>query len=150
MVTGGASGIGASACRLLHNEGAKVIIADINQEDGIKLAKDLNGKFVKVDVTREEDWVSLMSVVKKEYGKLDGLVNNAGVLRSFVLLYMFINYLINISLGLARGGNIETTTNDVWKLIMAVHLDSTFFGCKYGVDMMKENKKGELRSTFVW
>ena len=73
IVTGGASGIGAAAATLLANAGAQVVIADIQP------AKDLPGRFVSHDVASEDAWKALLHDVLGSHGRLDILINNAGV-----------------------------------------------------------------------
>lgn len=126
VVTGGSSGIGAAACHVLAKEGAKVIVADVNEVLGRSVADEVGGYFVKVDVASEDDWKYLMQAIELKYGKLDGLVNNAGI---------------------ALGGNIETTSNETWKTLQSIHLDGTFYGCKYGVGLMKKSGAGTICKT---
>ena len=63
---------------MLAKEGAQVIIADLNESVGSKLAKELSGSFVKMDVTSENDWVEVIDSVVSEYDGIDALVNNYG------------------------------------------------------------------------
>ncbi len=78
IVTGGASGIGAAAARALAAKGAKVVIADLNEEKGTAIAEELGGAFVKVDVTRTEDIVAAVDKAE-ELGPVRVLVNSAGI-----------------------------------------------------------------------
>jgi 3-oxoacyl-[acyl-carrier protein] reductase len=75
IVTGAASGFGAGIARRFSEEGAEVIVADINDAAGAKIAREVEGKFVHADVTRGEDWAKL---VASAGGQLDIVVNNAG------------------------------------------------------------------------
>jgi 3-oxoacyl-[acyl-carrier protein] reductase len=75
IVTGAASGFGAGIARRFSEEGAQVIVADINDAPGAKIAREVEGKFVHADVTRGEDWAKL---VASAGGQLDIVVNNAG------------------------------------------------------------------------
>jgi len=82
LITGGASGIGASAARLFSKHGAKVIIADMQDELGHSVCKELNLQsttFVHCDVTKETDMENAVNHVVSTYNKLDIMYNNAGI-----------------------------------------------------------------------
>ncbi|WP_200308630.1 SDR family NAD(P)-dependent oxidoreductase [Streptomyces adelaidensis] len=81
LVTGAARGQGEQEARLFAAEGAEVIVADVLDEPGERLAKELGALHVHLDVSREEEWVAALAAAKEAYGRVDGLVNNAGVLR---------------------------------------------------------------------
>ncbi|VVE78559.1 SDR family NAD(P)-dependent oxidoreductase [Pandoraea sputorum] len=78
LITGGASGLGAAAARWLAGLGAKVVLADVNVDEGEALAEKLGGKFVKCDVTREDDGKAAVAAAQA-LGTLRGLVNCAGI-----------------------------------------------------------------------
>lgn len=90
IVTGGASGMGASHVRLFAKEGAKVVLTDINEEAGIALAEELgdNVHFVKHDVTNEDDWKNVITETESTFGSVNVLINNAGISMSVPLLEM--------------------------------------------------------------
>jgi 3(or 17)beta-hydroxysteroid dehydrogenase len=111
IVTGGASGIGAASAALLAGQGAHVITADIQD------AKDGPGRFVAHDVASEESWKSLLADVLGNEGRLDIMVNNAGV-----------------SGGM---GNPETTTVENWQHVQAINSEGVFLGCKYAIQGMR-------------
>jgi 3-oxoacyl-[acyl-carrier protein] reductase len=81
IVTGGGSGFGEGICTRFAQEGAKVVIADVNADGGERVAKTIGGQamFVKTDVTRDRDWAALVTAAVDTYGRLDIVVNNAGV-----------------------------------------------------------------------
>ena len=81
IITGAASGQGAAEARLFAAEGAKVVIADINERDGRKLAEEIgtNALFVGLDVSDEDSWANAVSVTRKTFGMVNVLVNNAGI-----------------------------------------------------------------------
>ncbi|MGH4029696.1 SDR family NAD(P)-dependent oxidoreductase [Actinomycetota bacterium Odt1-20B] len=82
VITGAARGQGEQEARLFVKEGARVVIADVLDDQGEALAKEIgNATYVHLDVGREEDWRAAVEVAKNAYGKIDGLVNNAGILR---------------------------------------------------------------------
>ena len=79
VITGGANGIGKECANKLHKEGAKIIIADIDEKDGRKIVRDLKNNvcFIKADVSKESDIINLKNIALKKYGKVDILINNA-------------------------------------------------------------------------
>ncbi|WP_338897651.1 glucose 1-dehydrogenase [Streptomyces sp. TG1A-60] len=81
LVTGAARGQGEQEARLFRAEGAEVVVADVLDDRGEALAKEIGALHVHLDVSREDDWVAAVTAAKGAYGHVDGLVNNAGVLR---------------------------------------------------------------------
>lgn len=81
LVTGAARGQGEQEARLFAAEGAKVVVADVLDEQGEALAKELGASYVHLDVGEEADWSAAVGAAKEAYGRIDGLVNNAGILR---------------------------------------------------------------------
>jgi len=81
LITGAARGQGEQEARLFAAEGARVVLADVLDEPGEPLAKEIGGLYVHLDVSREADWTAAVAAAKDAYGKVDGLVNNAGILR---------------------------------------------------------------------
>ena len=79
LVTGGASGLGAASARMAAENGAKVVIADLQAELGEKLAKEIGGRFVRTDVSSEADGKAAVALAVKEFGGLHVLVNCAGI-----------------------------------------------------------------------
>lgn len=120
LITGAAQGIGAAIATLFHNEGATVYITDIQEELGQALASQLGDKahFITLDVTREDDWQSVMGRIDQ----LDIVVNNAG---------------ITGFLETTGPHNPEYVDMESWHKVMAVNLDGTVLGCKYGIQKMK-------------
>jgi NAD(P)-dependent dehydrogenase (short-subunit alcohol dehydrogenase family) len=128
IITGGASGIGKATASLLAKEGAKVVVADINEVNGKKVAEEIKhegGKaiFVKHDVTSERDWSEVIEKTLAEFGKLDILVNNAGVIFA---------------------KKIEDTPLEQWRWLMSVNLDGVFLGTKYAIRAMKKSGGGSI------
>ncbi len=123
IVTGAASGIGAATARLFAREGASVVVADIDETHGVEVAQDIvreGGKalFVRLDVSSEENWESLIERVLKTYGKLNILVNNAGI---------------------SHIAGVETTTLDGWNHTMTVNATGVFLGMKHAIRAMKNS-----------
>ncbi|MFE2985478.1 SDR family NAD(P)-dependent oxidoreductase [Streptomyces sp. NPDC059262] len=81
VITGAARGQGEQEARLFAAEGARVVLGDVLDDQGEALAKEMGGHYVHLDVSREDDWTAAVAAAKKAYGKIDGLVNNAGILR---------------------------------------------------------------------
>src|SRR5689334_15936016 len=79
LVTGGASGLGAATARMAAENGAKVVIADLQADLGEKLSKDIGGRFARTDVTSEADGKAAVALALKEFGGLHVLVNCAGI-----------------------------------------------------------------------
>ena len=123
LVTGAASGLGYADAELLTESGATVVMTDINEDSGKAVADRLGNLFLGQNVADEHRWSEVMSEIKDRFGQLDGLVNNAGI---------------------APIADIETTTTEVWRQTLAVHLDGTFFGCKTALGLMKESGGGSI------
>ena len=125
LVTGGASGIGFATAKLLVEEGAKVVVADLSGAEPERAAAALPGAvhFAALDVTREDDWIAATDKILRDFGRLDILVNNAGI----VVMK-----------------DIEATTLEEWRRVMAVNLDGAFLGCKHAVHVMKEGDGGSI------
>ncbi|WP_327429553.1 SDR family NAD(P)-dependent oxidoreductase [Streptomyces sp. NBC_01236] len=81
LITGAARGQGEQEARLFAAEGADVVVADVLDDQGEALAKEIGARYVHLDVSQEADWHSAVAAAKSAYGRIDGLVNNAGILR---------------------------------------------------------------------
>ena len=128
IVTGSAEGIGQATAKLFAREGAKVVVADINKTKGGQVAEEIRQDgggaiFILVDVTNEDNWKSLMETTIKRFGKLNILVNNAGI---------------------SKIGDIENTALENWHATMSVNATGVFLGTKHAIITMKNN--GELCS----
>ncbi|ATW27750.1 SDR family oxidoreductase [Candidatus Formimonas warabiya] len=128
IVTGGSMGIGEATVRLFVQEGAQVIFCSRNRDAGKELEQDLNQKgnqtkFFQMDVSDVKRWPELVKTASDTFGKLNILVNNAGI--SYHL-------------------NIEDTDLDSWERTIAVNQSAVFYGMKYCMEAMKNN--GEMCS----
>ena len=115
IVTGAASGIGRGCARLLVAEGARVVCAD-RDERGAEVAAEIGATFRKLDVTDETGWQQLVDDTVREFGRLQILVNAAGV---------------------AVWGDIERTTLEQWRFVNGVNAEGTFLGCRAAIGAMK-------------
>jgi 3(or 17)beta-hydroxysteroid dehydrogenase len=122
LVTGAASGIGLATVALFHAEGAKVAAADLNEKGLAALGEQADLK-IALDVTDEARWREVVDQVVAAFGRLDILVNSAGV---------------------AMLGNIETATLADWRKMNAVNVEGTFLGCREAVRAMKGTGGGSI------
>ncbi len=125
IVTGGASGIGEADCRALIAEGARVVITDVDEAKGEKLASALGSRalFVRQDVRDEAQWDHVISVCASHHGRLDALVNNAGVVMV---------------------GTVEDTSLEMWRMVNEVDSTGVFLGCKAAIPLMKKSGGGSI------
>ncbi len=130
IITGGAGGIGAATARLMAREGAKVVITDI--ADGTALANEIGGRFVRTEVTDESAWRDLAADVQRDAGRIDILLNAAGVEGD-----------------LAEGSPLGSYAE--WKRVMAINLDGTYLGIQAVLPGMMERGSGSIIniSSFV-
>lgn len=125
IVTGGASGMGKADAQLLAAEGARVVVADLNEADGQAVAAAIgdNAIFLRLNVTDEENWKSVIAATVEKFGQLDILVNNAGVIAL---------------------GSIVDTELESWRMVNAVNSDGVFLGCKHAIPAMAESGGGSI------
>jgi 3(or 17)beta-hydroxysteroid dehydrogenase len=125
IITGAAKGLGEADARLMASEGAKLVLTDVDVENGERVAGEIGpaARFVRQDVRDEEGWKALIADVMAREGRLDVLVNNAGVVEA---------------------GHIENTTAEAWRFVMSVSADGTFFGCKHAIPAMKQSGGGSI------
>jgi 3(or 17)beta-hydroxysteroid dehydrogenase len=125
LVTGAASGLGRAIATRFTVAGARVAIADIDSAGGAAAAKAIGGetRFLEHDVTSEDSWRATLAAAHDAFGRLDVLVNNAGV---------------------ATIGDVERTTLEEWRFVHAVNLDGTFLGCKHGIPRLRASGGGSI------
>lgn len=131
LITGGAGGLGSAMVRLLAREGACVFILDMDRAKGEALRDSViqsggRAEYVDIDVTREGDWESAVRFAVEKTGRVDVLVNNAG---------------INIR------KPIEEMVIEEWNTMMAVNTGSVFLGCKYVIPVMRAQGGGAIINT---
>ena len=124
LISGGASGIGLATARRLAEEGAAVVLGDIDRNAAERACAGIEGaSFEPLDVTSDEDWRRAADAVAERHGRLDVLVNSAGI---------------------APTGSIEDVSLEDWRRTIAVNLDGTFLGCRHGVRVMKAGGGGAI------
>ncbi|HEY5104066.1 MAG TPA: 3-oxoacyl-ACP reductase [Acidimicrobiales bacterium] len=128
IITGAASGIGRATALRFGAEGAKVVVADLDENAGSALATEIGGTFVKVNVADEESVKAMYATVVDTYGGVDILFNNAGI-------------------SPADDDSILTTDLDAWQRVQDVNLTSVFLCCKYGIPLLLERGGGSIINT---
>ena len=123
LVTGAAAGLGEAAARRLAAAGAAVVVTDIDEAAGRAVAESLGGIFVRHDVVSEEDWAAAIAATEDRYGRLDVLVNNAGI---------------------TLMGSIEEMDLAGFRRTIDVDLVGTFIGCKAALPLMKRGGGGSI------
>ncbi len=119
LITGAGSGIGRETALLWASEGAKIVVADVNDDAGQEVAAEIaasGGKatYVRADVSKAADAEAMIRTAEEHFGKLNVLFNNAGIMHS-------------------DDDNAMTTEEAVWDLTMNINLKGVFLGCKYGI-----------------
>jgi NAD(P)-dependent dehydrogenase (short-subunit alcohol dehydrogenase family) len=129
VVTGAASGIGAATARRFVEEGARVVLADLQEDAGRAVAAELGAaaRFVGCDVTSEHDVAAAVDRAVSDFGHLDCMINNAGILGAV--------------------GPIAETSAEAWDQTVAVLLRSVFLGTKHAARVMIPRRTGSIIST---
>ncbi|MBH0781665.1 3-oxoacyl-ACP reductase [Nocardia bovistercoris] len=128
VVTGGGSGIGLATARRFAAEGAKVVVADIDVAAGTAAAGEVDGGFVEVDVTDEEQVRALFDTAARTYGGVDIAFNNAGI-------------------SPPEDDSILTTGIEAWRRVQEVNLTSVYLCSKYAIERMLERGRGSIVNT---
>ena len=128
LVTGGAHGMGAEECRLFAREGAKVAIGDIREEDGRRVEAEIaeaggDAMFVNLNVSDENSWSAAVAQIAERYGKLDVLVNNAGI---------------------SGSGETDFRSTDAWDRLLDINARGVFLGIKHAVPEMQKAGGGSI------
>ena len=128
LISGGSRGQGATEAVLFSQEGASVVIADVLEDEGKRLEAQINesggkARFIRLDVTSEDDWRSAIAETVRLFGKLDVLVNNAAIYRRVP---------------------IEDTTLDEWNRVMDVNSTGVFLGTKHAIPEMRKAGGGSI------
>jgi cyclopentanol dehydrogenase len=128
IITGSARGMGRAEAELFAKEGAKVVVADILENEAKETAEKINKDGyeaigVKLDVAKADEWKKVVDQVTEKWGKVDVLVNNAGILSM---------------------NGVEGTTEEEWDRVMNINAKSQFLGIKYMLPAMKKAGKGSI------
>lgn len=123
VITGGAKGIGAGCAAVFYREGANVVLLDIDEKTGKKLAEELGERalFVKCNITREKEVMKTMELVVNRFGSLDFLINNAGILKYYA---------------------VSETSEEDWDTVMDVNVKGAFFCAKHSIPHMLKAGEG--------
>jgi NAD(P)-dependent dehydrogenase (short-subunit alcohol dehydrogenase family) len=128
VITGGCSGIGLATVKRFVDEGAKVVIGDVNAEAGAAVAEEFGVTFVEVDVTDAEQVEAMFKTAFDTYGSVDIAFNNAGI-------------------SPPDDDSILTTGLDAWRRVQEVNLTSVYLCCKAAIPYMLEHKHGSIINT---
>ena len=128
LISGGARGMGAAEARFFAREGARVAVGDLLEEEGARLESEIAEAggdciFIRLDVTSEESWANAVELTVSRYGRLDVLVNNAGVYQK---------------------ARVEDTTLAGWDRVMAINAAGPFLGTKAAVPAMRDSGGGSI------
>ena len=128
IISGGSRGMGAAEARMFAREGAKVVIGDLLEKEGLNVVSEIGESggealFVTLDVTDESSWQSAVSAAVERFGKVDILVNNAAILRTQGLL---------------------ETTEAIWDEVMDINVKGTFLGAKTVIPEMRKAGGGSI------
>ena len=125
LISGGASGIGAASARVFVEEGAKVVIGDIQRDKGEEVARELGDSAIhtQLDVTSEESWRAAVLAACARFGALTTVVNSAGI---------------------SIPADIEAESLEGFRRTIAINLEGTFLGCKFGVEALKGGRGGAI------
>jgi NAD(P)-dependent dehydrogenase (short-subunit alcohol dehydrogenase family) len=127
IVTGAASGMGASTAEIFAREGAKVVVADLLAAEGERVVgriKDAQGtaRFQALDVTREADWERVVAATLAAFGRIDVLINNAGI----------------------AGSDPDLLSREVWDRVVTVNATGCFLGMRHVIPEMQKAKRGAI------
>jgi NAD(P)-dependent dehydrogenase (short-subunit alcohol dehydrogenase family) len=128
VITGGAGGIGRAMSVRFASEGAKVVVADLNEDAGSELANSIDGLFVRVEVSDRDSVVSLYEAAVETYGGIDICCNNAGI-------------------SPPDDDSILDTELDAWQRVQEVNLTSVYLCCKYGIPHLLARGGGSVINT---
>ncbi len=125
FISGGASGLGEAMVRRFREEGGQVYFGDIDAKRGEAVAADCGAVFLPLDVSKEDQWIAAIARIEEDKGRLDVLVNNAGILGT---------------------GPLETIDLASWDRLFSINVTGVMLGCKHGGMLMQRNPGGSTGS----
>ncbi len=133
LITGAGSGIGREAAVLFAAEGAAIVVVDVNEPGGRETVAQVQGKggkavFIAADVSKSADCASMVQAAEQQFGKLNVLFNNAGIM-------------------LGNDDDAVSTEESVWDLTLAVNAKGVFLGCKHGIPALRRAGGGSIINT---
>lgn len=133
LITGAGSGIGRESALLFAREGAVIAVVDVNDQAGHETAamvEQQGGRaaYCRADVSKAADCAHMIALAEKQFGKLDVLFNNAGIMHS-------------------KDDDALTTDEAIWDLTMNINAKGVFFGCKYGIPALRRAGGGSIINT---
>ncbi len=133
VITGGSSGIGRESCLLFAQEGAKIVVADVNDDGGqetVDLVTQAGGQavYVRADVSKAADCERMVTTAEQEFEQLDILFNNAGIMHG-------------------DDGDAVSTSEEIWERTLDINLRGVFLGCKYGIPALRRAGGGAIINT---
>ena len=128
LISGSTSGMGEEEAKLFAKEGAKVVVSGIQEDQGLRLVHEINSLggeslFIKLDVSSENDWIAAIQTTEKSFGKLNILINNAGIIERY---------------------SLNSTTVSSWKQVMEINSMGAFLGCKTVIPAMLKAGGGSI------
>jgi NAD(P)-dependent dehydrogenase (short-subunit alcohol dehydrogenase family) len=129
LITGAGSGIGRQSALLFAKEGAAIVVVDVNEDAARDTAAMIkNALFVRADVSKARDCEQMVAAAEKQFGKLNVLFNNAGIMH-------------------AKDDDAVSTSEEVWDVTLDINAKGVFLGCKYGIPALKRAGGGSVINT---
>lgn len=133
VITGGSSGIGRESALLFAKEGARIVVADVNDAGGqetVDMVTQAGGEatYVRTDVSKTVECEQMVATAESDFGQLDILFNNAGIMHG-------------------DDGDAESTTEEIWEKTLDINLRGVFLGCKFGIPAIRRAGGGSIINT---
>jgi NAD(P)-dependent dehydrogenase (short-subunit alcohol dehydrogenase family) len=133
VITGASNGIGKATASLFADHGAKIVVSDIDEQKGMEVVQAIRflggeAEFIKTDVSQAREVERLMIKTREKFGALHILFNNAGIMNG-------------------ADGDSQETSEEIWDLTFNINVKGVFFGCKYGIPLMKSSGGGSIINT---